>query len=93
MLPENYKLNWFIVRHAFIGSITWFITYFYIRKVLNPYNWSRNMDEIFIESLFGSFAMFIMLLMNFILFKFYDCEDANKEKKLIQDVSKTFTQG
>jgi hypothetical protein len=93
MIPEKYKLNWFIVRHAFIGSLTWFITYFYIRKVLNPYNWTQNMDEIFIESLFGGFAMFIMLIMNFVLFKFYDCDDENKQKKILQDVSKTFTQG
>ena len=94
MKPNNYKLNWFMVRHAFIGSLTWFITFFYIRKLLNPYNRHLNMDEIFIESLFGAVAMFIMLLMNFFLFKFYDCEDEtnNENKKILENVSLSFTQ-
>jgi hypothetical protein len=76
-----YKINGFMLRQAFIAALTWFISYFYIRKLLNPYNWKYNMDEIFIESLFGSFAMFMMLIMNFIFFKFFDCNDTNNTNK------------
>jgi hypothetical protein len=89
MLGENYKINWFIMRQAFIGSLTWFITYFLFRKLLNPYNWKYDMDEIFIESLFGAFAMFMMLVMNFILFKFYDC-DNDRNKKILDEVKLTY---
>jgi lysylphosphatidylglycerol synthetase-like protein (DUF2156 family) len=95
MQPKTYKLSWFMIRHAFIGSLTWFITYFYIRRLLNPTTWQTNMDEVFIDSLFGAFAMFIMLLMNFFLFKFYECdEEPNKQnnEELLKKVSLTFTQ-
>ncbi len=82
-----------MIRQAFIGSLTWFISYFFIRKLFNPYNWKYDMDEIFIESLFGAFAMFMMLLMNFILFKFYDCDNTQNNKdnnKIMNKVKLTF---
>ena len=95
MRDNYYKINWFIIRQAFIGSLTWFITFFLFRKLLNPYNWKYDIDEIFIESLFGAFAMFLMLIMNFVLFKFYDCDSKENDKqndKIMKKVQISYNQ-
>jgi hypothetical protein len=76
-----------IYKQALIGSLTWFVTYFFIRRFLNPYFWEGNrLDWEFKDGLYGTVAMFFMILMNFVFFKFYEVD--NKEYK---KVKKTFT--
>jgi hypothetical protein len=77
-----------VYKQAAIGSATWFITYFFIRRVLNPDFWDENKLQFeFRDAMFGCVAMFFMIVLNFALFKFYSLDDEE-----IKKVQKTFSQ-
>jgi hypothetical protein len=73
-----------VYKQAAIGSATWFITYFFIRRIFNPDFWDEvKLQFEFRDAIFGSIAMFFMIIFNFALFKFYnvDTEEASKVEK------------
>jgi hypothetical protein len=81
------KINPIVYKQATIGAVTWFITYFFIRRIFNPDFWNETKLQFeFRDAIFGSIAMFFMIVFNFVLFKFYgvDTEEA-------ENVEKTFS--
>jgi hypothetical protein len=81
------KIEPIVYKQATIGAVTWFITYFFIRRIWNPEFWneSKLLFE-FKDAIFGSIAMFFMIVLNFALFKFYDV-DTPESKKVGKTIS------
>jgi hypothetical protein len=81
------KIEPIVYKQAAIGAVTWFITYFFIRRIWNPDFWDESKLRFeFKDAIFGSIAMFFMIVFNFALFKFYNVDTPEAEK-----VEKTFS--
>jgi len=78
-----FNIDNLVIKQALIGSFTWFFTYFFIRRLFNP-DFHSSLQFEFRDGLYGAIAMFIMIVLNFVLFKFY-----NVDTELSQKVRKT----